>query len=85
MKADCKFAPLLVIPQEDIGFNLSYKHLNVFGSNDKKNRKLEVDAFNGRKESAIHTPSPSLEGIPHIMVDRAGVRATLTEVSVTFC
>lgn len=61
---------------------MSYKHINVFGPNDPKKRKLEVDAFNGRKESAIHTPSPSLEGIPHIMVDRAGVRATLTEVKI---
>jgi hypothetical protein len=69
--------------QEDIGFAINYRHVNVFGASDPKNRLLEVTAFNNRKKSAVHNPSPAVEGVLPIMIDRAGVKAQLTEVGLS--
>eukprot|EP00245_Coleochaete_scutata_P000221 TRINITY_DN1024_c0_g1_i1.p1 TRINITY_DN1024_c0_g1~~TRINITY_DN1024_c0_g1_i1.p1 ORF type:complete len:858 (-),score=217.69 TRINITY_DN1024_c0_g1_i1:308-2881(-) len=69
----------LMNPQDDLGFKLEYQHPYFDGVLDPRDRTGRVSCFNSRKLSSVFTGGPSLEEVPAVWIDRAGVKATLTE------
>ncbi|CAL0332496.1 unnamed protein product [Lupinus luteus] len=66
-------------PQDDLAFKLEYVHPYLDGVTVPSNRTLRVSCFNNRKLSPVFTGGPGLDEVPPIWVDRAGVKANITE------
>ncbi|KAK7312456.1 hypothetical protein VNO77_36330 [Canavalia gladiata] len=66
-------------PQDDLSFKLEYAHPYLDGVNDPSNRTLRVSCFNSRKLSPVFTGGPGVDEVPPIWVDRAGVKANITQ------
>lgn len=66
-------------PQDDLGFKAEYVHPYVDGVDDPRNRTFRASCFNSRKLSAVFTGGPGVEEVPSVWVDRAGIKANLTE------
>jgi hypothetical protein len=66
--------------QDDLGFKAEYVHPYVDGVDDPRNRTFRASCFNSRKLSAVFTGGPGVEEVPSVWVDRAGIKANLTEV-----
>lgn len=69
-------------PQDDLSFKLEYVHPYLDGVNNPRNRTFKTSIFNGSKLSPVFTGGPGFEeAVAPILVDRAGVKATITEVT----
>ncbi|XP_061337910.1 protein TOC75, chloroplastic isoform X1 [Gastrolobium bilobum] len=66
-------------PQDDLAFKLEYVHPYLDGVYYSRNRTLRVNCFNSRKLSPVFTGGPGVDEVPPIWVDRAGVKANITE------
>ena len=55
------------------------------GVYNPRNRTLRVSCFNSRKLSPVFTGGPGADEVPPIWVDRAGVKANVTEVFISDC
>ncbi|CAN6556654.1 unnamed protein product [Malus baccata var. baccata] len=66
-------------PQDDLAFKLEYVHPYLDGVYNPRNRALRVSCFNSRKLSPVFTGGPGADEVPPIWVDRAGVKANITE------
>ncbi|CAK8576092.1 unnamed protein product [Lathyrus sativus] len=66
-------------PQDDLAFKMEYAHPYLDGVDDPRNRTLRVSCFNSRKLSPVFTGGPGVDEVPSIWVDRAGVKANITE------
>ncbi|KAL3632675.1 putative translocon at the outer envelope membrane of chloroplasts 75-III [Castilleja foliolosa] len=66
-------------PQDDLGFKLEYVHPYVDGVYNPRNRTFRSSCFNSRKLSPVFTGGPGIEEVPPIWVDRAGLKANVTE------
>lgn len=66
-------------PQDDLAFKLEYVHPYLDGVYNPRNRTLRVSCFNSRKLSPVFTGGPGVDEVPPIWVDRAGVKANITE------
>ncbi|KAI4334555.1 hypothetical protein L6164_019233 [Bauhinia variegata] len=66
-------------PQDDLAFKLEYAHPYLDGVYNPRNRTLRVSCFNSRKLSPVFTGGPGVDEVPPIWVDRAGVKANITE------
>ena len=55
-------------------------HPYLDGVYNPRNRTLRVSCFNSRKLSPVFTGGPGVDEVPPIWVDRAGVKANITEV-----
>ncbi|TQE00443.1 hypothetical protein C1H46_013951 [Malus baccata] len=66
-------------PQDDLSFKLEYVHPYLDGVYNPRNRTLRVSCFNSRKLSPVFTGGPGADEVPPIWVDRAGVKANITE------
>lgn len=69
----------LLNPQDDLGFKMEYVHPYVDGLDDPRNRVFKASCFNSRKLSPVFTGGPGLDEVPTVWVDRAGVKANITE------
>lgn len=69
----------LLNPQDDLGFKMEYVHPYLDGVDDPRNRTFKASCFNSRKMSPVFTGVPGLEEVPAVWVDRAGVKANITE------
>ncbi|KAL6967576.1 putative translocon at the outer envelope membrane of chloroplasts 75-III [Sarracenia purpurea var. burkii] len=66
-------------PQDDVSFKLEYVHPYLDGVYNSRNRTFRASCFNSRKLSPIFTGGPGVDEVPPIWVDRAGVKANITE------
>ncbi|RDX99428.1 Protein TOC75, chloroplastic, partial [Mucuna pruriens] len=66
-------------PQDDLSFKLEYAHPYFDGVYNPSNRTLRVSCFNVRKRSPVFTGGPYVNQVPPIWVDRAGIKANITE------
>lgn len=66
-------------PQDDLGFKLEYVHPYCFGDSDKLKSSFKTAVFNTRKVSPTFTGGPLIEDVPSIWIDRAGLKATLSQ------
>ncbi|WJX51877.1 Putative translocon at the outer envelope membrane of chloroplasts 75-III [Trifolium repens] len=66
-------------PQDDLAFKMEYAHPYLDGIDTLRNRTLRVSCFNSRKLSPVFTGGPGVDEVPSIWVDRAGVKANITE------
>jgi IAP75 family protein translocase len=66
-------------PQDDLNFKLEYVHPYLDGLSNPRNRTLRTSCFNSRKLSPVFTGGPGVDEVPPIWVDRAGVKANITE------
>ncbi|KAL4326924.1 protein TOC75-3, chloroplastic isoform X2 [Arachis ipaensis] len=66
-------------PQDDLAFKLEYAHPYLDGVYHPRNRTLRVSCFNNRKLSPVFTGGPQVDQVPPIWVDRAGLKANITE------
>ncbi|KAK4440894.1 protein TOC75-3, chloroplastic [Sesamum alatum] len=66
-------------PQDDLGFKLEYVHPYLDGVYNPRNRTFHASCFNSRKLSPVFTGGPGIEEVPPVWVDRAGVKANITE------
>ncbi|GAV78297.1 Bac_surface_Ag domain-containing protein/Surf_Ag_VNR domain-containing protein [Cephalotus follicularis] len=66
-------------PQDDLAFKLEYVHPYLDGVYNLRNRTLRTSCFNSRKLSPVFTGGPGVEEVPPIWVDRAGLKANVTE------
>lgn len=71
--------------QDDLSFKLEYVHPYLDGVYNPRNRTLRVSCFNSRKLSPVFTGGPGADEVPPIWVDRAGVKANITEVLLSYC
>lgn len=55
-------------------------HPYLDGVYNPRNRSLRVSCFNSRKLSPVFTGGPGADEVPPIWVDRAGMKANITEV-----
>ncbi|XP_027088790.1 protein TOC75-3, chloroplastic [Coffea eugenioides] len=69
----------LLNPQDDLAFKLEYVHPYFDGVYNPRNRTFRASCFNSRKLSPVFTGGPGIDEVPPIWVDRAGVKANLTE------
>ncbi|KAL3518153.1 hypothetical protein ACH5RR_020742 [Cinchona calisaya] len=69
----------LLNPQDDLAFKLEYVHPYFDGVYNPRNRTFRTSCFNSRKLSPVFTGGPGVDEVPPIWVDRAGVKANLTE------
>lgn len=69
--------------KDDLSFKLEYVHPYLDGVTDPRNRTFRASCFNSRKLSPVFTGGPGVDEVPPIWVDRAGVKATITEVDFT--
>lgn len=74
---------LLIVIQDDLAFKLEYVHPYLDGVTNPRNRTFRASCFNSRKLSPVFTGGPGVDEVPPIWVDRAGVKANITEVTVT--
>ena len=68
-------------PQEDLSFKLEYVHPYLDGLYSSRNQTLRASCFNIRKLSPVFTGGPGVDEVPPIWVDRAGMKANITEVT----
>ncbi|MCL7035521.1 hypothetical protein MKW94_027988 [Papaver nudicaule] len=66
-------------PQDDLAFKFEYVHPYLDGVKDPRNRTFRSSCFNSRKLSPVFTGGPGVDEVPPIWVDRAGVKANITE------
>ncbi|PSS09416.1 Protein TOC75-3 like [Actinidia chinensis var. chinensis] len=66
-------------PQDDLSFKLEYVHPYLDGVTNARNRTFRASCFNSRKLSPVFTGGPGVDEVPPIWVDRAGVKANITE------
>ncbi|XP_034687565.1 protein TOC75-3, chloroplastic [Vitis riparia] len=66
-------------PQDDLAFKLEYVHPYLDGVYNARNRTLRASCFNSRKLSPVFTGGPGVDEVPPIWVDRAGIKANITE------
>ncbi|XP_010514998.1 PREDICTED: protein TOC75-3, chloroplastic isoform X2 [Camelina sativa] len=66
-------------PQDDLSFKLEYVHPYLDGVYNPRNRTFKTSCFNSRKLSPVFTGGPGVEEVPPIWVDRAGLKANITE------
>ncbi|KAF8397439.1 hypothetical protein HHK36_016356 [Tetracentron sinense] len=66
-------------PQDDLAFKLEYVHPYLDGVYDARNRSFRASCFNIRKLSPVFTGGPGVDEVPPIWVDRAGIKANITE------
>ncbi|KAL3336120.1 hypothetical protein AABB24_032049 [Solanum stoloniferum] len=66
-------------PQDDLAFKLEYVHPYLDGVYNPRNRTLRTSCFNSRKLSPVFTGGPGVDEVPPIWVDRAGLKANITE------
>ncbi|XP_047340490.1 protein TOC75-3, chloroplastic [Impatiens glandulifera] len=66
-------------PQDDLSFKLEYVHPYLDGVYDPSNRTLKTSCFNSRKLSPVFTGGPGVDEVPPIWVDRAGLKANISE------
>ena len=66
-------------PQDDLGFKLEYVHPYCYGDGDKLKSSFKTAVFNTRKLSPTFTGGPLMEEVPGIWIDRAGLKATLSQ------
>ncbi|KAJ9146691.1 hypothetical protein P3X46_028926 [Hevea brasiliensis] len=66
-------------PQDDLAFKLEYVHPYLDGVYNPSNRTLRASCFNSRKLSPVFTGGPGVDEVPPIWVDRAGLKANITE------
>ncbi|KAL0713686.1 hypothetical protein Bca4012_020664 [Brassica carinata] len=66
-------------PQDDLSFKMEYVHPYLDGVYNPRNRTFKTSCFNSRKLSPVFTGGPGVEEVPPIWVDRAGVKANITE------
>ncbi|KAK4763780.1 hypothetical protein SAY87_013218 [Trapa incisa] len=66
-------------PQDDLSFKLEYVHPYLDGVYNLTNRTLRASCFNSRKLSPVFTGGPGIDEVPPIWVDRAGMKANITE------
>ncbi|PHT46738.1 Protein TOC75, chloroplastic [Capsicum baccatum] len=66
-------------PQDDLAFKLEYVHPYLDGVYNPRNRTLRASCFNSRKLSPVFTGGPGVDEVPPIWVDRAGLKANITE------
>ncbi|KAH7424821.1 hypothetical protein KP509_11G026700 [Ceratopteris richardii] len=69
----------LLNPQDDLGFKMEYVHPYLDGVDDLRNRTFKASCFNSRKLSPVFTGGPGLDEVPTVWVDRAGLKANITE------
>lgn len=55
-------------------------HPYLDGVYNPRNRTLRASCFNSRKLSPVFTGGPGVDEVPPIWVDRAGIKANITEV-----
>lgn len=55
-------------------------HPYLDGVYNPRNRTLRGSCFNSRKLSPVFTGGPGVDEVPPIWVDRAGIKANITEV-----
>ncbi|WCJ20483.1 Protein TOC75 chloroplastic [Euphorbia peplus] len=67
------------LPQDDLAFKLEYVHPYLDGVYNPRNRTLRTSCFNSRKLSPVFTGGPGVDEVPPIWVDRAGLKANITE------
>ncbi|CAN0854350.1 Protein TOC75-3, chloroplastic [Linum grandiflorum] len=67
------------LPQDDLSFKLEYAHPYLDGVKSPRNRTLRTSFFNNRKLSPVFTGGPSVDEVPPIWVDRAGMKINVTE------
>ncbi|KAJ4725758.1 protein TOC75-3, chloroplastic-like [Melia azedarach] len=66
-------------PQDDLAFKLEYVHPYLDGVYNPRNRTFRASCFNSRKLSPVFTGGPGVDEVPPIWVDRAGLKANITE------
>ncbi|OVA17813.1 Bacterial surface antigen (D15) [Macleaya cordata] len=66
-------------PQDDLSFKFEYVHPYLDGVYNPRNRTFRTSCFNSRKLSPVFTGGPGVDEVPPIWVDRAGVKANITE------
>ncbi|KAH7306402.1 hypothetical protein KP509_22G009500 [Ceratopteris richardii] len=69
----------LLNPQDDVGFKMEYVHPYLDGVDNPRNRVLKGSCFNSRKLSPVFTGGPGFDEVPTVWVDRAGLKANITE------
>ncbi|MBA0790500.1 hypothetical protein Gohar_015145, partial [Gossypium harknessii] len=68
---------------DDLAFKLEYVHPYLDGVYNPRNRTFRASCFNSRKLSPVFTGGPGVDEVPPIWVDRAGVKANITEQNFT--
>ncbi|XWS71662.1 hypothetical protein CRYUN_Cryun03dG0157600 [Craigia yunnanensis] len=66
-------------PRGDLAFKLEYVRPYLDGVYNPRNRTLRTSCFNSWKLSPVFTGGPGVDEVPPIWVDRAGVKANITE------
>ncbi|TKY67376.1 TOC75 protein [Spatholobus suberectus] len=66
-------------PWDDFSFKLEYAHPYLDGVYSPINSTLRLSCFNSSKLSPVFTEGPSVDKVPPIWVDRAGIKANITE------
>ncbi|KAK8494043.1 hypothetical protein V6N12_034344 [Hibiscus sabdariffa] len=66
-------------PQDDLSFKLEYVRPYLDGLYNLRDRTLRASCFNSRKLSPVFTGGPGVDEVPPIWVDRAGLKANITE------
>ncbi|XP_004293175.1 PREDICTED: protein TOC75-3, chloroplastic-like isoform X2 [Fragaria vesca subsp. vesca] len=66
-------------PQDNLEFKLEYVHPYLDGVDNPRDRTLRVSCFNDQKPSPVFTGGPGDDEVPPVMVDRAGIKANITE------
>ncbi|OMO62004.1 Bacterial surface antigen (D15) [Corchorus capsularis] len=64
---------------DDLAFKLEHVHPYLDGVYNPRNRTFRASCFNSRKLSPVFTGGPGVDEVPPIWVDRAGVKANITE------
>lgn len=59
---------------------MEYVHPYLDGIDDPRNRTFRASCFNSRKLSAVFTGGVGVDEVPAVWVDRAGLKANITEV-----
>nr|KYP45309.1 hypothetical protein KK1_033184 [Cajanus cajan] len=70
-------------PQDDLSFKFEYEHPYLDGVHNPRDRTLRVSCFNSRKVSPVFTGGTWINNVPPIWVDRAGIKANITEINFT--
>ncbi|CAA3018110.1 TOC75-3, chloroplastic [Olea europaea subsp. europaea] len=65
-------------PEDDLGFKFEYVHPYLDGVHNPRNRTFRASCFNSSKSSPAFTSGPEVD-LPPLWVDRAGVKANITE------
>ena len=65
--------------QDELDLKVEYVHPNWDGLDDPRNRVLRASWFNNRKLSATFVGGPTMEEVPIVWVDRAGLKVGMTE------